>query len=245
LKTFIKYLLQRILGFRNYLYLFSLFIIRKLRWDNYEKDFLHFLGMLPEEGTVLDIGANLGVMTYYLAKNHSMRRIFSFEPIPYNYRNLVRLKKKFRLTNVNTFQVALGNVNGFIDMVLPVKHAVRFHGLAHVKHDTVDEKNSDEIFRCPIRRLDDIEELNKDGIIITGIKIDVENYEFVVLKGAEKLLRKYYPVIYCELWDNENRTHTLKFLKEIGYKVFILENATLLAYDPANHKTQNFFFVKK
>jgi FkbM family methyltransferase len=201
--------------------------------------------MLPEEGTVLDIGANLGVMTYYLVKNHPSRRIFSFEPIPYNYRNLVRLKNKFRLTNVNTFQLALGNVNGFIDMVLPVKHAVRFHGLAHVRQETGDEKDGDEIFQCPVRRLDDIEELNKSGIIITGVKIDVENYEYTVLKGAEKLLKKHNPVIYCELWDNENRTQTLKFLKEIGYEVFILENVSLATFDPANHETQNFFFVKK
>jgi hypothetical protein len=62
------------LGLDNYLFLFSLFIIKKLRWDKNEKDFIHFLNLLPREGIVLDIGANIGVMSYYLARDRNKGR---------------------------------------------------------------------------------------------------------------------------------------------------------------------------
>ena len=245
MKTIFKYILQRILGFKNYLYLFSLFIIKKLPWDKNEKDFLFFLDMLPEEGVVLDIGANLGVMSYYLAKNHPARKVMAFEPIPYNFRNLTRIVRKFKLSNIQLFQLALGDKNGTVEMVLPVEHSVRFHGLAHVKHESIREKNEGEVFERPVKRLDDvIEEYNLADQKIKGIKIDVENFEYYVLKGAENLLKQHKPLIYCELWDNENRKMTMEFLKSFGYKVRVLENKKLTDYLPERHTTQNFFFTQ-
>jgi FkbM family methyltransferase len=242
-KTFFKYILQRTLGLKNYLYLFSLFIIKKLPWDKHEKDFLFFLNMLPEEGVVLDIGANLGVMSYYLAKNHPERQVLAFEPIPYNFRNLTRIVRKFKLSNIQLFQLALGDKNGTVEMVLPVEHSVRFHGLAHVKHETIREKNEGEVFECPVKRLDDvIAGSGSKNLRIAGIKIDVENFEYYVLKGAENLLKQHKPLIYCELWDNENRRKTMEFLKSLGYKAQVLENKKLTDYLPESHATQNFFF---
>jgi len=201
--------------------------------------------MLPEEGVVLDIGANLGVMTYHFAKGHPTRSVFSFEPIPYNYKNLLRIKEKFALSNVTTFPVALGEENGVIDMILPVEKSVRFHGLAHVKNNSPESQNNGELFQAPIYRLDDIDELNSSCNPVTGIKMDVENYEYFVLKGAECLLKKHFPPIYCELWDNENRIHAINFLEGLGYKVFILSKKKLVPYDGQKHSSQNFFFVKK
>jgi FkbM family methyltransferase len=227
LKTAIKYILQKAFGFQTYLYIFSLFVIRKLRWDRNEKDFFFFLKMIPKEGVVLDIGANLGVMTYYLARKHANRSVFSFEPIPYNYKNLLRIKDKFALHNVTTFQIALGDKNGTIDMVLPMEKSVRFHGLAHVKDNAPESQNKGELFQAPIHRLDDIDMLNNSCNPITAIKMDVENYEYYVLKGAECLLKKHFPPIYCELWDNENRILVMNFLEGLGYKVFILSKKKL------------------
>ena len=60
MKTFVKYILQKILGLKTYLYVFARFIIVKLKWDKKEKDFFHFLKLLPDNGIVLDLGANIG-----------------------------------------------------------------------------------------------------------------------------------------------------------------------------------------
>jgi FkbM family methyltransferase len=243
LKTFIKLIFQKTLGFSNYLLLFSLFIIKKLKWDKNERDFLHFLNLLPEEGIVLDIGANIGVMSYYLARGHEKRIVHAFEPIPFNYQNAEKIKKRFNLNNLFLHLLALGDKEDTIEMILPVHNSVRFHGLAHVRSDFTPEGEKGELFHCPIRRLDDFEPLKETCSRITGIKMDVENYEYNVLKGATELIRKHKPVIYCELWDNDNRRHSMELLTELGYRTLVLESGKLVNYIPERHSTQNFFFL--
>jgi FkbM family methyltransferase len=190
MKTFVKYILQKILGFRTYLYVFALFVIVKLRWDKREKDFFHFLKMLPDKGIVLDLGANIGVTSYYLAKKLPQSTIFSFEPLEINMEILKRIKKRFRLKNMREFMVALGNENTTLEMVMPVINKVPMHGLSHVVHKDITENNTGLKFKVLMVRLEDFQELKNTNIRITGIKMDVENYEYHVLKGAEKLIEK-------------------------------------------------------
>lgn len=49
------------------------------------------------------------------------------------------------------------------------------------------------------------------------MKIDVENFEYKVLKGSRELLKRNNFGIYCELWDNENRRLVSELLNLIGY----------------------------
>ena len=243
MKTFIKLILQRVLGFERYLFLFSLFIIKKLKWDRNERDFLHFLELLPEKGVVLDIGANLGVMSYYLASDSDRRLVYAFEPVACNFENLLKIRNRYALSNLKCYQLALGEEDGEIEMVLPVQRSVKFHGLAHVKHESIQEMNEGEFITCPVKRLDNFEPLLAEQGRLTGIKIDVENYEYHVLKGADKLLRQHSPVIYCELWENENRTKTMELLRKLNYRAMVLESKRLVPYRPGVHTTQNFFFI--
>lgn len=205
MKTFTKYILQKILGFRTYLYIFALFVIVKLRWDKREKDFFHFLKLLPDDGIVLDIGANIGVTSYHLAKKRPKSTVFSFEPLEINMEILRRIKKRFRLNNIREFMMALGDENTTLEMVMPVINKVPMHGLSHAVHKDITENNNGLRFDVPMVRLDDFRELKNTNKRITGMKIDVENFEYFVLRGAEKLIKKNKPVIYCELWENENR----------------------------------------
>lgn len=204
---------------------------------------MHFLNLLPDEGTVLDIGANIGVMSYYLAKSSPQRDVHAFEPIPYNYENLLRIKNRYKLDKLKTYQIALGDEDGKVEMVLPVENAVRFHGLAHVKHESIPEKNQGETFTCPLHKLDNMIEFKKLAKPLAGIKIDVENFEYFVLKGGEQLIKKHKPVIYCELWKNENRTKTFDLLTNLGYKIYTLQNKSLLPFDEKTNFGQNFFFL--
>lgn len=241
MKTLVKLILQRILGFKYYLYLFSIFIIRKLPWDKHEKDFIYFLKLIPNNGLVLDIGANIGVMSYYLSKKIKYGNVISFEPIPYNFNNLKRLIKKYNLDNIEPYQLALGNSNGEIEMIMPIHHSVKFHGLAHVKSKKHSDIEEGETIVVNMKKLDDV--LKSRTQPITGIKIDVENYEFNVLSGAKEILQKNKPIIYCELWDNENRKNTIQLLRSLGYITKVLIRNKLVEFVPEIHQTQNFFFL--
>lgn len=243
MKTFTKYILQKILGFRTYLYVFALFVIVKLRWDKREKDFFHFLKLLPDEGIVLDLGANIGVTSYHLAKKLPKSTVFSFEPLEINMEILKRIKKRFGLKNIREFMVALGDENTTLEMVMPVIRNVPMHGLSHAVHKNITENNNGLKFNVPMVRLDDFQELKNTGKRITGMKIDVENFEYFVLRGAEKLVLENKPVIYCELWENDTRKKTFALLNNLGYSAFILHNKELVPFTEAFHGKNNFFFM--
>lgn len=70
MKTFIKYILQKTLGLKTYLYVFAHFVIVKIRWDKKENDFFHFMKLVPQGGHILDLGANIGVTSYQIGRAH-------------------------------------------------------------------------------------------------------------------------------------------------------------------------------
>lgn len=243
MKTFTKYILQKVLGFPTYLYVFALFVIAKIRWDKKEKDFFHFLKLLPDGGIVLDLGANIGVTSYYLAKKLPDSTIFSFEPIEINMNVLKRIKKKFNLQNIKEFQMAAGNENTQLEMVMPVIDQVPMHGLSHIVHKDIPDDKAGLRFKVPMIKLDDFDELEHTHAKITGFKIDVENSEYFVLKGARRLIEQNHPLIYCELWDNQNRQNCIAFLNKMGYSAFVLHNRKLVTFNSGNYQKHNFFFI--
>ena len=240
MKTLIKFVLQKVFGFKNYLFIFSLYINATLRNNRKEGDFLYFLSMLPENSTILDIGANIGVMTMHIALKLPHSKVFSFEPVPENLYNIRRLIKFYSIKNVTVFDIALGNYNGKAEIIMPEINHVKFHGLSHVKGVEGSEGNSGIKYTVPIRKIDDLAELKVLENRVSGIKIDVENYEYNVLEGARNLLLEHKPLIYAELWENQNRADCMKLLTDIGYSIFVLENGLLVKF--GSQQTQNFFF---
>jgi tRNA G46 methylase TrmB len=101
LKNTIKYLFQRLLGYPRYLVWFAHYKIHTLRKDNQEKDFFYFLSLIqPEKGAILDVGANIGIMTYHLSKEFPSNLIYAFEPIPSNIQALNTIIERYELSNV-------------------------------------------------------------------------------------------------------------------------------------------------
>ncbi|MBO6517329.1 MAG: FkbM family methyltransferase [Bacteroidia bacterium] len=241
MKSRIQHFLQRVLGLKNYLRLFSWYKIKTLKSDKGENDFFHFIDLIPSDKLALDIGANIGIMSYYLCKRTRPNNVYAFEPIPSNISALHWIKKRFGLDNMQIVEAALGNANGSIEMVLPVVDKVKKQGLSHVVTEEITEFNEGIRFTAESIRLDDFTPLIDQEI--GAIKIDVENFEYQVFLGATELLRKHHPMIYCELWDNQNRYNCFDLLRSLGYTVKVKEGNSLVNFDEKNHTTQNFFFV--
>jgi FkbM family methyltransferase len=241
-KSLIKRVLQKILGFDNYLFLFSIFAIKKMSWNRHEKEFAEFMKLIPNnKGVILDVGANIGIMTATLARKFTNTQVYSFEPMPQNLSTLKKIIRYYKLSNVRIFETALGEIPGQLKMVMPVINNVKMQGLCHVVEGSSEEAAKEGIlFSVPVQRLDAMKDLQQLPNIC-AIKIDVENFEYPVLKGAQELLQKHKPVIYCELWKNERRELTLQYLKGLGYAVKVYDGKNLVDYNGQN--VTNFILV--
>ncbi len=238
LKNFIQWMCQKILGFHRYLFLFSLFQIKRIQAGISEKAFRHFLGMLTDEGAILDIGANIGIMSISLAKKYPNATVFAFEPVPQNILALQRVIKYFQLQNIQINPFALGDKNEEVKMMMPIIKHVKMQGLSHV----IEKENQAEhglLYSVSMQRLDDILALR---ILpkITAIKIDVENFEYYVLMGGIQLITKQKPLVYCELWNNERRILCIDLMRNLGYDVKIFKNSALV--DFTGQDVIDFFF---
>lgn len=242
MKKRVQRILQRLIGLERYLYLLALVKISIYKINVRERDFRLFLSMIPEDGVVLDIGANIGVMTVLLARRCREGKVFSFEPIPENYSVLTNVCRTFRLDNVSLHQLALGDTTGELEMIMPEDRSVLMHGLSHAVDDSIADDHDGVKYLVKQDRLD-----NMQGIFnckVTAVKIDVENFENFVLNGAIELLKKHHPLIYIELWYSERRNECMKLLcDDVGYSVKVWEDFKLAEFDPFRHKRQDFFFV--
>ena len=239
MKKSVQRILQATLGFDRYLYWFARVKIATLRWDKREGDFLHFVGLVSDEASVLDIGANIGIMTSLVARKCKRGTVHAFEPIPENVSVLRRICRG--RANVRIHATALGESSGEIPMVMPDVGAVRMQGLSHVVHESLTDFSEGTHYSVPQSRLDDLKDVVGEGV--DAIKIDVENFEQFVFRGALATLREFRPLVYCELWDNENREACFEIFRELDYRIQILVDGGLVDFDPNAHEEQNFFFV--
>jgi FkbM family methyltransferase len=246
-KNAIKGALQQALGYQRYLRFFAWFKVRTLRLDRREDDFFAFLALLPDAGTVLDIGANLGFLTAHLSSRVTRGRVIAFEPMPDNLHALAHVVETFNLNNVTIEPIAVGEHDGEVIMVLPVRGHARQQGLAHVVRGATGnagDAGNGIRFTVPVRTLDSIAELFAKDVKVTGIKIDVENSEQFVLAGAERLLATHRPLIYLELGDDENRAACLEFFRRWGYVVAVNVNGTHVPYDALAHEDRINFLAR-
>jgi FkbM family methyltransferase len=240
MKNKIKYILQSILGFKRYLYVFSLFKIKTLHWDKKERDFFVFLSQLKQDGgAIMDVGANIGIMSVHLGQQFPNSRIIAIEPMPANISILKKVVKKYGLKNVKIQPFAVGKKEGHVEMIMPHDGKTKMQGLSHVKCDEITEWNEGDEVKVELTLLDNL--CGKHHV--QGIKMDVENYEYPALLGAKNILTNHRPVLYLELWDNENRTQCFHYLSELKYQAMVVSKGALIDYNPTVHRQQNFIFV--
>jgi FkbM family methyltransferase len=237
----VQSLLQRVMGFDRYLFWFSRFKVATLRRDDNEGDVLHFISMLGRDAVVLDIGANIGIMTVLIARRVDRGRVHSFEPIPENLRALRKIVDHEGLANVSIHEVALGESSGDLEMVMPVQSSVRMQGLSRVVTGGPGDPGAGERYTVPQRRLDDLGEL--EDVQVAGMKVDVEDFEQFVFRGGMGLLERCRPLVYTELNAGENRTESMALFEGLGYRVCVLEDGALVPWDPTCHAQHNFFML--
>lgn len=231
-KEIIRYLGQKILGLQLFLFLFALIKIPLLKWDPQENDFFKFIQILRkgDKGIILDVGANIGLMTYHLSKSFKESTIYSIEPLPENLSILKRIINFFNIKNVKVLEYAVGEEDGQAILILPEVNNSKMPGLTHILHDSIKDYNEGEVYKVQIRRIDNLISINESNKVV-GIKIDIENFEYFALAGAIETIKRFRPFIYIELWDNKLRKKSIDFIKKLNYEVNYFDGNQLKTFD--------------
>jgi FkbM family methyltransferase len=238
-KALILKFLHRVLGYDNYLRLFSICKINMLWLDSRKSDFLFFETLLSEKANILVVGACTGITTIPFAKNHPKRKIFAYEPLASNFQALTDVIGYYRLSNVFSYPVGMGDRKEERQIVLPLVDGVKKQGMAHIVDPSIPGYEKGEHSTVNLDFIDNRPELKQ--ITIDGIKVVAENFEQAIFKGAQSLLLRDAPLIYCELWDNPNRDHVLDLLKTYNYCVFYRKGTILLPFEKGSYSGKNFF----
>jgi FkbM family methyltransferase len=242
IKPFIQRVLISIFQFSTYLYLISRFRILTFGLNRKETDFKHFVSLIPREGHILDIGANIGVLTHFLARKRKDATIHSFEPSPFNFKNLKKVVGNFKLTNTRIYNTGLGHSAFQIDMIIPVINGVKKHARCQV-YDQDSIYTDGEKFKIDIDKLDDMPFFHDPKNKVTAIKIDVENYEYQVFIGAVNLIKRHRPIIFCELFPSPRKLQLIKLFEDLDYNIKVFNYDRLIDYDPNTHSNSNCFFI--
>ncbi len=170
--------------------------------------------------TIVDIGANIGIYTQYLAaiagRNGS---VYAFEPSKVN---CARLRGNVQSHhNVTIVEAAVGERSGTAGLYLSDK--------TNVDHRMYDSGDGREKVNVALVKLD---EYFPVGTRVDFIKIDVQGHEYSVLKGATRLFGDN-PQIACllEFWPfglakaGVKPADVLRFITGLGFTYELVSGA--------------------
>jgi FkbM family methyltransferase len=172
-------------------------------------------------------------------------RHFAYEPIPYLYEEL-KIKYKDNCVVKNyAISDSSGNSN--------FHHVVSNPAYSGIKKRSYPKEEKISKIKIKTTTLDD-QLINENRVDL--IKIDVEGGEFGVLKGAEKVIEKFHPVIIFEHglgaseYYNTSSEDIFDFFENSQYSLFTLKGfiseSLPLSKDKFNdlyHRNKEYYFL--
>jgi FkbM family methyltransferase len=192
---------------------------------------------------VLDIGANIGNHSLFMATQANCKKIISFEPLPEIFSVLQKNIAENHLDNIEPLNYAVGKERGFAEIAKTIENNC---GATSLK---LSEKRTD----IELIALDDFfSNIPK----IDFVKIDVEGFEVEVLKGMKKTISKYKPKIWLEV-QKTTFLEVNEILENFGYKIldydetrdfnllYIYSDTNFINFDEVFSKMLNYCWKSK
>ena len=175
---------------------------------------------LTEGDTAIDIGGNIGLQSLRMSASVGPGgRVFAFEPLNYLQEKFKKNIALNRVSNVTLFPFALSDQQDELDLTIN-KDQWNQGTFSLSNKDTGTNKQS-----IVVKVADEMPEIQLlDNV--TLIKIDVEGYEFHVLKGLKQTLQKHKPRIIFEYDSNywadtgQNMAECYNFLHSLNYSLY-------------------------
>jgi FkbM family methyltransferase len=163
----------------------------------------------------VDVGANVGIYSFWFASRRPQGRVLTLEPDPANVRCLMRTIRRWQLSGIDVRPVAASDHKG--------RAVFQFDDVAGVTGQLKSGTTSFGERHYGVQpREDSVEVDTLDEIVGDGrpdiIKIDVEGAEASVLRGTLHVLRDARPCLLLEL--GEGRESSTDILQNAGYALY-------------------------
>ena len=195
---------------KKYLKIIFKFIFPKLYFRlwiiNFERNILPFefieqLNSLSKDQIVIDLGANVGNVSYIMAKKGV--RVISFEPGSKAFKELQKVAQRFK--NIETYNVAAGTCNATVNLYLHSDTNKSNENLTQSSSLMKNKSNVCEDIYEEIKQIDFAEFLKSLKSPVEIIKIDIEGFEIELINHLiDKKALENVNKIYVE-------THERKF----------------------------------
>jgi len=196
-----------------------------------------------EFGTMLDIGANVGLHSIRVALKQPKARIFSFEPVSANHAVLVRNVVRNGLAGrISAIHAAVGASPGTVAM--PASF-----GTGNWVGGVLRGVQSEDVQLISVDRF-----LKDNAILDVGlVKCDVEGYELQVLEGMTVCLQNMRPRVLLEVEETwcarvgHHAADVFTLLRRSGYQYMRVMSGAELRFPLASESesqasTNNFWF---
>lgn len=169
-------------------------------------DLLRRLKPMPEgKGTLLDVGANNGVISIQMLNSGKLERSIAIEPAPKNFKSLVHNTRQNQLDDrMVCLNYAVSDIKGELIFELSEDnwgdHRVR-NAISGFQPEEHYHESQRETIRVESDTLDNLLASQEDHFTqdISVLWVDVQGHEGYVFAGGKQILSKGIPAV-SELW---------------------------------------------
>ena len=201
---------------------------------------------------LLDCGCNYGFYSFYTASLSKYNFVISFEPSPKTTDDFNKNLYLNKFENIILENLAISDIDN---------NQVSFNESLNDWESSLTHNNFEEK-RLTLINTTTIDTVLKEYFLdnqFLFIKLDIEGHEFNALKGAEKIIKRYNPIIIIELskyiFENDKDSFVFleNFLVNFNYKIYgtndklttVEEIKYLLKNLNSDHKTiGNYYLIK-
>jgi FkbM family methyltransferase len=190
-----------------------------------EPGFDRMFSFIKADSVILDVGANIGMLTMPFARAAGRGHVWSFEPDPNNRARLAEHVGLNALGNVTVLPVGLGERSGSFELY---KVVASNSGMNRILQGTAADPALPHA-TIHVERLDDLWP-TLGAARLDVMKIDVEGFEFSVLRGARATIERFQPVLFIELVDGNLRENgasaaeLVAWLSSLDYSILEAES---------------------
>lgn len=218
-QTGFLFFLERIARSHPLIYIFSRFFAKKLNIFEKEFDGLSKI-FFKNKVNLLDIGASDGVSINFFNSKLNLGKVIAVEPT----NDYTKKLKKIKIKNLKVYNFGLSNKNETKEVYVPeynfLNNKIRLIPYIYYDKFHLEKVIKKNFFLCKSLKIVKIFLKLRKNINIKSridiIKLDVNGYEYEIIKSLKRIIKKDKPIIFVE--ELKKIYAINKYLKTFGYK---------------------------